>query len=97
VIVDKLYEFRSGSRPNETNAPLIVHPNAVLSLPIAAKHFKSISRRNPKIREVRCGVKHFQFSQGRSLDLSIQGPHPLLGPDLLGSPVTKGADHRPSV
>jgi hypothetical protein len=62
VIVDELYEFRSGSRPNETNAPLIVHPNAVLSLSVATKYFKPVTRRNPKIRQVGCGVKHFQFS-----------------------------------
>jgi hypothetical protein len=49
MIVHYLHLFRVTNLPNETDSPLVIDSDAVLSLSISLKRFKSIRRRQTKI------------------------------------------------
>lgn len=49
--------------PDETNPPLIVYANGVLSLPVAPQRFQLISRRRGQYAQFRRGMQLQQFSQ----------------------------------
>jgi hypothetical protein len=54
--------------PGETDAPLIVDADAVLSFPIPAESFQSISRRYAKVIDAGSSIDHSKFSQGSLLN-----------------------------
>lgn len=74
MIVSDLYIAEFGTLPHEADAVLIVDPNAVLSLSVAAQRFKAISRRYSQIIQVRCIVQIFQLPQGRALNIGREAP-----------------------
>ena len=47
--VDDLDVFGAVLRPNETDAPLPVHADAVLAFAVALQGFKAVVRRYPKV------------------------------------------------
>ena len=51
VAINKLNSYYSEFSPSKTNTPLVVHPYAVLSLPVATQGFEPIAGRNAKIVE----------------------------------------------
>jgi hypothetical protein len=54
---------RSSLIPDETDSPLIVDPDRVLSLPIRFQGFESIARGNAKIAEYPSLVQKTKFSE----------------------------------
>jgi hypothetical protein len=51
------------SSPDETNPPLIVNTDRVLSLPVAAQSLQVVARRRCQDSQFRCGMQFQQFSQ----------------------------------
>src|ERR1700730_15562127 len=55
MVIDELHVFRSLRRPYKANPPLIVHPDRMLSLPVALEGLQPVSRRSPQIGQTgRC-------------------------------------------
>jgi hypothetical protein len=55
--------------PAEADPPLIVDPDAVLTLPIPGQLFKAIPGRNSQIGQSIGGVKHEELLQSRAVDI----------------------------
>jgi hypothetical protein len=51
VIIDNLHICRTGDRPAEAYAILIVNPDTVLARAIALQRFKTVSGRHPKVAQ----------------------------------------------
>jgi hypothetical protein len=54
--------------PGETDPPLVVDPDTVLSLAAPLQFLQAIARRHPKIPNRRCSVKDQELSPRRPLD-----------------------------
>ncbi len=52
--------------PHDANEVLVVDPNTVLPMPLAAQFFQAVPRRSREIVEFRCGIKHGQLATRRS-------------------------------
>ncbi len=64
VGVDDLHAKHITIFPLETNPPLIVDSDAVLTASLAAQRLQPISRRNPEVYERFCIIKHKHSSTG---------------------------------
>src|SRR3546814_11433369 len=67
----------ASTRPYETDSPLIVDADAVLSCPITFERFQAIARRHRKVLESACVVEEAQLPQRNSLNLRRQPSTPL--------------------
>jgi hypothetical protein len=56
VIIDDLYVVGVPFAPNKAQTPLVVDPNAVLSLSVAMQGFQAISRRRCQVSQFRGGI-----------------------------------------
>jgi hypothetical protein len=70
VVVDDLDLMRVGVPPLKTDPPLIVDPNAVLTLPLPRELLEPIPGWYSEIVEGLSGIEHYEFSQGDSLQTS---------------------------
>jgi len=61
VVVDDLDIECIASIPTKTEAPLIVHPDAVLPFATALQGFEPVARRHPQIIQPSCLVQVQQF------------------------------------
>jgi hypothetical protein len=68
MIVDDFHIVGKAIGPAEANSPLIVDPDAELSLAIAAQRFESVSRRHAQFVECVCCVQHLQLSARNPFD-----------------------------
>jgi len=93
VIVDDLDVVRVGSEPAETDAPLIVDSDAVLTRPVAGKFLKAIRGRDAKVEEAGRGIQHDKLAKGNSLKFRRHSANPLPFEKALGVSVAKAADH----
>jgi hypothetical protein len=79
--------------PDETDAPLIIDPDAVLPRTVAAEPLEAVARGNQKVLERLSAVKDQQLSQCSSLDFRRKPPCPLTEEQSLGLGVAKAPDH----
>jgi hypothetical protein len=93
VVIDYFYVFGPGSSPGEANSPLIIHPDAVLALPVSRKGLQSIARRNAQVMQEVGRVNHQKFAMRTSLNLVRQLRGSLAQPDVLGFGVRERNDH----
>lgn len=63
MIIHDFHLIRVGVAPFETNPPLVVDANAVLSVPVAGQFFQMIRGRRPQIVQRDRVVQHTQFAQ----------------------------------
>ena len=83
VILDFHVE-RIAVAPDETDAPLIVDPNAVPFLSSAAQPFQTIAGRSTEVDERSRMVDHAKLTACRRLDVSRQAPRHLAAPNFFG-------------
>jgi hypothetical protein len=57
MVIDNFYFVRVTIRPSETDSPLTIDANTVLSGTVTAKFLEPVPRRNPQIFE-RAGAMH---------------------------------------
>jgi hypothetical protein len=69
VIVNDLNFFGSVSRPHETDAKLIIDPNAMLARTISCKRFQSVSWWHPEILKRSGSIEHRKLAHGDCLDI----------------------------
>jgi hypothetical protein len=68
MIVDDLNLFGGAIAPDETNPPLIVDSDRVLSLAVALKRFEPIARRLTQIVQCAAAIEQQQLSTGLPLN-----------------------------
>jgi hypothetical protein len=81
MVIDDLDVPGFAVSPNEANAPLLVDPNAVLSLPVAAQGFQAIAGRRPQIVNLLCRIDCDKLRARSPLDLPWQITDGVAGED----------------
>jgi hypothetical protein len=94
VIIDDLYVMSIARTPSETNAPLVVDPDAVLTGPVTFQRFQPVAGRNAQKIESRRGVDLQQLSKCNSLHVGRKASAMLAPKELLRLFVRKALDHR---
>jgi hypothetical protein len=94
VVVNDLNFIRVGLSPLETDSPLIIDSDAVLTGSIASQALEPVPGRNPQIGETLCVVQHPQLSPRRLLDFTGESPGDLTSPDLFCQLAFEGSDHQ---
>lgn len=69
VIIDDLDRMRSVVSPNETDAPLVIDPDGVLSGSIPLQRFQAIAWRYPQRQQADGCVKHQELATRDALDI----------------------------
>jgi hypothetical protein len=68
VVIHDLNIISISRAPTETDPPLLVDSDAVLTFSVSFESFQSISRRYPEVVEDRGCIEHPEFSKRNSLD-----------------------------
>jgi hypothetical protein len=97
VIVDDLDSIRIAVPPFETDSPLVVDPNAVLSGTPSREPFQPITRRHTKILERLGGIEHHELSQDDPLQTLRKSTSPLPLEDLSRFGAPEALDHGRSI
>ena len=80
--------------PLETDAPLIVEPDAMLSSPIPNQFLQAIPRRRPQVFQCLRSIQEHQLAEGSALDIAGQllDSHPV--EKALRLVISEGSNHR---
>src|SRR5437867_7780491 len=92
MVVDDLNVVRVAVGPPETDAPLLVDPDRVLSGPVTSERFQAIARRLPQVVEPRGRGEHLKLSPRDPLD-RLEPPDRLVAGQTLGVAAPKRAYH----
>jgi hypothetical protein len=92
MIVDDLHIQRIPILPSETDAPLVIDPDAILAFATALQCFQAIARRRTKFVQCSGRIDYQQFPARGPLDAS-KPPRQLIAKECLGIPVSEAADH----
>jgi hypothetical protein len=92
VVIDDFDGVGAALAPHETQAPLIVDTDAVLSFPVSAQGLKAIPGWNPQVIQSVSRVQHFQLAPGHRLE-RLEAPNRFSMEEPLSVPTTEGADH----
>jgi hypothetical protein len=79
--------------PNETNSPLIVDSNAVLSSSVALQLLEPIRWWNPKRIQIASRGKNLELSRSQALNVPRQSSRKPTTEDSLGFPTLEGFNH----
>jgi hypothetical protein len=79
--------------PNETDSPLIVDSNAVLSSSVALQLLQPVRWRYPKRIQIASRGKNLQFSRSQTLNVPRQPSREPATKDSLGFPTLEGLNH----
>jgi hypothetical protein len=93
VIIDDLDVKGVTVAPPETDAPLLIDSDAVLTLSITLQSFELIRAWNRKILQVSSSVQLLQLHQSPLLNVTRNPLGELATPNPLGLPATKGLNH----
>jgi hypothetical protein len=72
VVVGDLGVFRSRGAPTEADAPLLVHPDAVVPATVSAELLQSVARWDPRVVEGLRRVQYQQLAQRRALGVLVE-------------------------
>lgn len=97
MIIDNFHIFGSGGCPSETDAPLVVDPDAVLAFAAALQGFEPVCRGSAQIIQHSGIAEHAQLATRHGLDILRQAPGWRSAPDLFRFPVGKVPDHWPTI
>ena len=81
----------------ESDAPLVVDSDRMLSLPVTIKCVKTIAERNSQVVETRRQIHVLELSHGTLDDIRRKAFRPSRGVEHLSAPVRKRLDKRESV
>jgi hypothetical protein len=78
--------------PHETDPPLIVNANAVLTLSISVQRLQPVARRSGQVAQLRCAIELPQFSTSHAFNCpKAPAGHPLM--QSAGLRTTERLDH----
>jgi len=92
MIIDDLNVKCIRTAPTETDPPLIVNANTVLTTPFSLESLQTIPRRGSKITQFRCAVQLAQFPASYLLERN-ETRDTLSAIELFGVPTTERPDH----
>ena len=93
VVIGHFDVGRSFGRPLEANPELVVDPDRMLSLAVAAKRFKPVAGRQPKVAQIDGGIEIAKFP-ARDLDqIRREALRALAVENDFGGPIPEGLDH----
>jgi hypothetical protein len=72
VVIKNFNVLSPSLGPSETDAPLVVYPDAVLPLPIAREGLEPVARWNSQVIQKVSGIDHQEFAMCGSLNLLRQ-------------------------
>ena len=93
MVINDLNRLGITISPHETDAPLIIDPDTVLSLPRAFQRLKPVGWWNPEVLKKMRIVQHSEFSARDCLDVGRQFSGYSSFPDLPGFLVLEMLDH----
>src|SRR6185312_551639 len=93
VAIDDLHVVGVTIGPSETDAPLVVDPDAVLAIAAALQGFEPVCRGSARIIQHSGIAEHAQLATRHELDIRRQAPGWRSAPDLFRFPVGKVPDH----
>jgi hypothetical protein len=93
VVVDDFNVERITRAPAETNTPLLIHANTVLSRTVTLELFESVSRRDSEIAEDGGRIQHPEFPKGHALDVRPELSDGLAPKETLCVVVPEALDH----
>jgi hypothetical protein len=76
VVVDDLDVMSAVRLPDKTDAPLVVHTNAVLTFAFTLQRFEPVSRRDSQTSQLGSRMKLQQFASCRSFDVPESSDRP---------------------
>src|SRR5690606_5217963 len=94
VIVDEFDIFRTSISPDETDPPLRIHPDAVLTATVTGQLLQPVPWRDPQVVDILCRMNQLELAQRRPLHGSINTLDVLLMPDALGVLSAERSDHQ---
>jgi hypothetical protein len=92
MVINDLDVFGTCPCPAEADAPLVVDPDAVLALPIAAKHLESVSGRHTQVVEAGGNLELAQLAASHCRDI-LESSHPLAARQAGGVGTPECPDH----
>jgi len=92
MVVDDLYIEYASIFPTEADAPSLVDPDTVLTVPVSLQSFQMIAGRNPQVLEKARPMKVEKFSPSGPLNGS-EACHRLIVKQSLSRLVSEGFDH----
>jgi hypothetical protein len=93
MIVDNLDVFGPVWRPTETDAPLLVDPDAELSPAIALERLKLISWWRAQLVEAYRRIEHVKLARGYRLERSPLTWADAVPEESLSRPISEAPDH----
>jgi hypothetical protein len=75
VIVGELYLVGLPVAPSETDSPLIVDPDAVLTFPVPAQNLEAVARDGAQLVETLCRMEHLELPPGPRDEPMVDAPH----------------------
>ncbi|OFV91465.1 MAG: hypothetical protein A3G76_15545 [Acidobacteria bacterium RIFCSPLOWO2_12_FULL_65_11] len=95
MIVHDLNLVRAALRPAETDPPLIVEANAVLTSTVPTESLQPVPWRDSEILEPSRRIELSQLPKRNTLEVWTELPDGLAGEQPLGIPVAEAPNHRP--
>lgn len=92
MIVNYLHVIRSIVRPPEANSPLMVDPNAVLTVAVACEQFKPVSAYPSEDLQGLSAIEVVQTAH-RLTGEGLEGRNPLAVKQTLGISISERLDH----
>ena len=92
MVINNLHLVRAAI-PNETDAPLIVDPNAVLALPLASQSLQAIAGRFLQRVQAWRSVQLTKLASGGPLNVGRESGRDLIIEDALRFSAPEGSDH----
>ncbi len=93
MVIDDLDFARMAILPHETHPPLVVDPDAVLSLPVRSESFKPVSRRDLQIIKPGGGVYLHELPERHTLQVPGNRLAAFAAEELLGLLIPEALDH----
>lgn len=93
MIIDDLDLVCVSSFPAETDPPLIIDPDAVLTDAISSQLLQSVSWRDTEILKGFRRIQQSKFAKRRSLDIRSHLPNRVPVEEPLRLPIAKALDH----
>jgi hypothetical protein len=93
MIIDDLDLVGVSVFPPETNTPLLIDPDPILTISVAGEFLQPISRGDPQITKRNGGVENQKFPQCRSPQSTIKFCPPFTEEEPFCILVAKASDH----
>ena len=93
MIIDDFNVMRVSACPAETDAPLVVDANTVLTGSITTQLLESVGWWNAEVKETGSSVEHDELPERNSLEVRRQPTDPLSLEEAFGIEVPEAANH----